>query len=194
MTESNQLADDLHFVRQAVEKRDRPGRPLAAGLLIWAAYSIICIPSYDLVPQYSGRINLVGWLAAAVLTGVFRKRATIKSGQFDREMIARSMLHWFGGVALLLVAVFGLVLSNSGINELVASQVSIILVGFLYFTAGVHMPEVRFMRWAGPIIVLAGVASAWVTHFRWTAVGAIFAACLLFPLFIQQRPAAETKS
>lgn len=186
MTESNQLADDLHYVRKVVEGGEKPGRNIAPQLIVWTLYSLICIPCYDFLPAYGGRINLAGWLIAAIISGIIGRREGIRSGQFDREYLVRTLLHWYGGVVLLMVAVFGVCWVNHGATELLASQFSVILVGFLYFTAGVHMQEVRFMRWAGPVIVLAGIGLALLPHYRWTAVGLIFAACLTAPLIFSR--------
>jgi hypothetical protein len=188
MTQPNELADDLKYLRQAVETRDRPPRPGAVHLIIWTCYCLICIPMYDFIPSYGGRINLVGWLTAAVASGVYGHWESRRTGQFDRAKVARMMLHWYGGVALMLVALWGLAFTSSSMNELLAGQFSMILVGFLYFTAGVHMPEVRFMRWAGPVIVLAGACMGLLPHLRWTAMGLVFAACLTAPLLFSRGP------
>jgi hypothetical protein len=187
MTESNQMAQDLQFVRKVVESKNQRPRPAAASLLIWAGYSLFCIPTYDYLPtNHAATINLVGFLTAMGLSAIFSKHHAKRTGEFDREQLQRTMLHWYGGIALLLAVCFGLTLEKH-IDEVVCEQVSVILVGFLYFTAGVHFPEERFMRWAGPVIVLAGIGVALLPHFRSTAIGLIFAACLLTPLVFGRR-------
>src|ERR1700683_4652188 len=117
MTESNQLAQDLQFVRKAVEARDGPQRPGAARLIIWATYCLICIPTYDFFPNSAARINLIGLLPAALISPAFRNRAIRESGQIDRALVRRLMLHWIGGVALLLAAVFGFLWRNPGASK-----------------------------------------------------------------------------
>jgi hypothetical protein len=196
MTESNplnqDLQDNLRFVRKAVEAKDQPPRSSNTVLIPWIMYTLICVPAYDYLPRYAGTLNLVGWIAAAGIGFVLGKRATRRTGQFDQVAINRTMLHWYGGIVLLLAAVYGLAFGRSGINEVGAGQVSVILVGFLYFTAGVHLAEARFMRWAGPVIVLSGIAIGWLPHLRWTAMGLIFTVCLMFPILFGGRksPAA----
>ena len=192
MTQSNEVADDLRFVRAAVEKRDQKPHAINSHLIIWAIYSLVCVPAYDFLPRQGLAINLIGFAAAMTLSGIMGKRAVIQSGQYDKAEVSRTMLHWYGGIALLLVATFGLAIVNPAMRNLAGSQVSVILVGFLYFTAGVHMPEMKFMRWAGPIIVIAGIGMALLPHYRNTAMGLIFAACLLSPLLFSRRAADRT--
>ena len=191
MTESSPLthalSDDLHFVRNVVESKNRLQPSSSNQLIVWALYSLLCIPAYDYLPHYAGRINLIGWLTAAAISFALGKRAGMRSGEFDRAKINRIMLHWFGGIALMFIAVYGLALGHSGINETGAGQLSVILVGFLYFTAGIHIPESRFMRWAGPIIILSGIAIGWLPELRWTAMGLIFTACLMVPVIFGSR-------
>jgi hypothetical protein len=187
MTESNQLAEDLQFVRNAVEARDKRVQPATMHLLIWAAYSLICIPMYDFIPAYAGRINTAGWLSAMVASFILGKREARQTGQFDRAMMLRSSLHWYGGIALLLMTVFGLAWFGRGISGDMVGQVSVILVGFLYYTAGVHLADVKFMRVAGPIIIAAGIGMGAIPHYRWTVMGLIFAVCLLSPLVFAKR-------
>ena len=186
MTESNQLTQELHedlrFVRNAVEAKERSQHTSTAPLVVWSLYSLICIPAYDFLPRYGGRINLVGWVTAMLVTFVMGKHSARRTGQFDREMIHRVYLHWFGGIALMFIAVYGLAFGVSGINGVGAGQLCVIIVGFLYFTAGIHLPESRFMRWAGPVIVVAGIGIGWLPHLRWTAMGLVFAVCLMSPI------------
>jgi hypothetical protein len=194
MTQSNQLADDLKYLRNVVESRNRPVRPGAVHLIIWTCYCLICIPMYDFIPSYGGRINLVGWLTAAVASSIYGRRQAHKSGQYDRVKLMQSILHWYGGIVLIYVTLYGLVFTRAGLNATLAGQLSVILVGFLYFTAGVHTPEVRFMRWAGPVIILAGVSLNLLPHFRWTAMALIFAACLLSPIVFSRKPIEQPET
>jgi hypothetical protein len=162
-------------------------------MLVWIAYCLFCIPTYDFLPSIGGPVNFIGWVVAAVLSGFLRKREAIRTGIYDRQAITRATLHWFGGVALLIVALLGLTYTNPHISPIACGQISVMIVGILYFTAGVHMPEAKFMLWAGPLIVLTGIALAYVPHYRWTVVGVIFAVCLTLPLIFSRRgtPATE---
>ncbi|HUB24053.1 MAG TPA: hypothetical protein VL992_01395 [Tepidisphaeraceae bacterium] len=190
MTQSNEMAQDLKFVRSVVENRDGPRPPIKAHLIIWALYSLICVPAYDFVAaKYALPINLAGLGAGFVLSWIFGRRAGIRSGQHDHEEVKKTLLHWYVGIALVFVACFGLSAVNPKIDGIVVEQVSIILVGFLYFTAGVHEPDSRFMRIAGPVIIVCGVLIRLVPHFRSTAMGLIFAACLLAPLIFSRKNA-----
>src|SRR5271170_7822393 len=109
MTQSNEIAEELRFVRAAVENRDRV-RPAAYGhLIVWAMYSLICVPMYDFLPQpRAAAINLAGFLLAMVVSGILGRRESKRSGQYDRAEINRTLLHWFGGIGLLLLATIGM--------------------------------------------------------------------------------------
>jgi hypothetical protein len=189
MTQPNEMADDLRFVRTAVERRDQPQRPETWNLIIWTMYSLVFVPLYDFVPRYAFQVNICGMILCFILSAIFGKRAGIRSGQHSRDEIAKMMLHWYVGILMLFLTCFGLAAVDPKIGDVGIGQVSVILVGFLYFTAGVHMPEVRFMRWAGPVIVLAGIGIGLVPHYRWTVMGLIFAFCLMTPYFFSRRPA-----
>jgi hypothetical protein len=189
MTQPNEIADDLRFVRTAVERRDQQAKPQAWRLIIWTMYSLVCIPTYDFLPRYGFAINMGGMVVCFVLSAIFGKRASKQSGQYRRDEIARTMLHWYVGILLLFLTCIGLSVVDPKIGEVGIGQISVILVGFLYFTAGVHLPEVRFMRWAGPIVVLAGIGIGLIPNYRWTVMGLIFAFCLMTPYFFSRRPA-----
>jgi hypothetical protein len=197
MSEPNQLAQqmqqDLNFVRTAVEAKQRPSRSTGP-LPVWAAYTLICIPAYDYLPRhYAVGLNLAGWILAAAISFWLGQREVQRTGQFDRSAIARSALHWYGGILLMFVAIFGLANGHTGLTETGAGQVSVVLVGFLYFTAGVHTVEQRYMRIAGPVIILAGIGMGWLPHLQWTAMGLIFAACLLSPIIFGNRKSKSSE-
>ncbi len=183
----HEMQQDLHFVRNAVEAKDQPRPASGRQLIIWICYSLICIPAYDYAPRYAGQINLFGWIIAMVIGMIIGKRDALRAGEYNRAGVTRMLLHWWGGIALLFVAVYGLANAHTGLTPTGAGQVSVVLVGFLYFTAGIHLPHARFMRWAGPVIVLAGIGMGFLPQYRWTAMGLIFAACLLCPLIFGGR-------
>jgi len=132
MSESNQTAEgmrqDLQFVRKAVEAKERTGPPATVHLVIWTVYSLVCIPIYDFDPRMANKVNMAGFLTALVVSFIMGKRAARRTGEFDRELTGRNMLHWYGGIALTMTALYGLAFFNRGISELAAGQVSIILV------------------------------------------------------------------
>jgi hypothetical protein len=189
MTESKEIAEDLRFVRTALERRDGPRRPTVPHLVIWAIYSLICVPTYDFFPRAGLGINLAGLAIGFALSKYFGKRAASQSGEYDRAAIRRMLIHWYGGVGLIFAACVGMACVDPQMREVGVGQLSVILLGMLYFTAGVHMPDARFMRWVGPIIVLCGIGMGLIPHYRWTVTGAIFAICLISPIFLSRRAA-----
>jgi hypothetical protein len=181
MAESNPIAEDLRFVRQAVEARGRQSTSSPTTLIVWAVYCLVCIPTYDFVPQYGGRINAAGWIGAMVMSWIFGKRHARRTGEYDSALLKRTMLHWFGGSVLLVAATIGLAIATGRGDE--AGQVSAVLVGFMYYFAGVNFPQShRFMLWAGPVIMAAGICAGFVPHYRSTTLGLIFACCLMTPV------------
>ena len=187
MTESNQLAEDLQFVRKAVEARDKPVNSSNAHLIIWAIYCLVCIPTFDFLPRYGKVINVAGMIIASVVSALLGRREGIKSGQFDRAALLRTYLHFYGGVVLVVSTVIGLAMLNPGMDGQLTGQISVILVGFMYFFGGIHIPQVKFMRWIGPIIIAAGVGLSLVPRYQWTVMGCVYAACILSPVVFGKR-------
>jgi hypothetical protein len=187
MSDANQLAEDLQFVRRAVEARDKPLKSGNGNLIVWAIYCLVCIPTYDFIPQYGGRINLAGFICGMILSFIIGKREGRMSGQYDRSAIVRVYMHFLGGSVLLMLTTFGLAALNRGVNGEIMGQVSIILVGFMYFYGGLHVPNLSFMRWVGPIIIAAGVCLSLVPRYPWTLMACIFAVCILSPVLFGKR-------
>lgn len=187
MDTPNQMAEDLRFVRQAVEAREKSRRPHVAHLILWTVYSLTVLPAMDFFPHQAPVISWIGLGAGVVGSMILGRIDGKKSGIYDRAEARRTMLHWFGGIVLLLVAVFGMACVDPDMRGPKAGEMSVVLVGFLYFLAGVHFPENRFMLWAGPLMVVVGIASSALTEYRYTAIGAMFAACLLSPIIFGRK-------
>jgi len=191
MTETNQLAEDLQFVRKAVEARDKPVGSSNVHLIIWALYCLVCIPTYDFLPRYGKPINFAGVIIAAVVSAILGRREGMKAGQYDRAALVRTYLHFYGGVVLIISTMTGLCLLNPGAADQLMGQISVILVGFMYYFGGLHIPHVKFMRWIGPIIIAAGVGLSKVPHYQWTVMGCVYAACILSPVIFGRRNSVQ---
>jgi hypothetical protein len=179
-------------VRKAVEARDKPQKAGRAHLVIWAAYCLVCIPAYDFIPRYGGIINLAGMMIAGVVSVLMGKREGIKAGQYDRAALMRIYTHFFGGALLVVLTVAGLASLNRGMGDQLAGQVSVILVGFMYFFGGIHIPHVKFMRWIGPIIIAAGIGLSRVPHYQWSVMACIYAVCILSPVIFGKRQSMQS--
>jgi hypothetical protein len=187
MTESNPIADDLRFVRRAVEARDRPpGRPAWQIQCYWAAYVLTGYTLVDFRPGAAGGFFLPGAAIGFLASWHFGKRAALRRGVADARAGRRIMLFWAGGFILSIGALIGMACVMPALRNdtggRILSQILVILFGLQYFYFGVLVPEARHLRWAGPVMIAGGVCVGMVPSHGWTALGVVIAAALLTPL------------
>ena len=71
-------------------------------------------------------------------------------------------------------------------------QVFVVLIGFMYFMAGIHLD--RAFLWISPFLLAGGILVGLVPHHGWTILGALIAAALLATGLIYSRIAARRVS
>src|SRR5947207_3389196 len=111
MSQTQQLGEDLAFVKQAVVQREKVGRIPAPIAWTVAIYVVIGYTLLDFEPRWAGLFFLVGGLAMGVLGWVFGRREAIRSGEHDRVEGRKAMLHWFS-IVLAIAGVIGLAVSR----------------------------------------------------------------------------------
>src|SRR5271169_1374308 len=98
MSDANQLQQDLHYVRQAVDRAEHSPHGRAAIYWIWALYVLIGYPLIDFAPRYAGPFFMVGTVvclsATVFLAHRFKKLAGVRT---KRD---RAGLFWVGGTIL----------------------------------------------------------------------------------------------
>lgn len=183
MTDINQLADDLRFLRTAVESHQRP-RFTPAVAWLWAAYVLVGYTLIDLAPRASALFFLIGGVCNGVLTAILARRAQQRDGRIDRADRRHHLLGWFGGFVLIVGCSVALQLTNRALCGTPGGQIVVVMVGLMYFLGGVYgPPEMHYMVWGGPIVMAGGVCVGLVPHYGWTALGVLIAAIILLPTF-----------
>ncbi|HEX4054799.1 MAG TPA: hypothetical protein VHX86_11090 [Tepidisphaeraceae bacterium] len=191
MTDTHQLQQDLHYVREVVSNADRGRRRPVAIYWLWALYVLIGYPLKDFAPRYSGLFFLMGWPVCFVATVYLAHR--FKKTLGVRPIRDRSKLFWLGGALLILFCVAAMSAAIPALRGQFIGQVAVVIVGIFYFLGGVHYD--RSFLWLGPLLCVCGLLVGFVPHYGWTALGIVFALGLIVPTLFTPRPpelSAET--
>jgi hypothetical protein len=185
MTSPNPLAEDLHYVRQAVDRRGRQ-QPIPP-TIAWAVaiYVLVGYTLLDLNPSRGGLFLLIGGLALGPICWFLGRRESLRSGEYDREEARRIWLHWFS----ILLAIGGVVALGvtRHVDGQVIGQYMALTIGVIYFLAGVHFD--RNFLWLGPLLMAGSVAIGYVPRYGWTSLGAVIALGLVLPTLFRRRAA-----
>jgi hypothetical protein len=187
MSDANQLQQDLHYVREVVDRADRSPHGRVAIYWIWALYVLIGYPLMDFAPRYAGPFFALGIIVGVAATLFLKRRYKNLAGV--RPKRDRSNLFWWGGLALIILCSIGISIVIPHMTAKASGQITVILVGLFYFLAGVHYD--RNFLWLGPFLCVAGVLVGFVPHYGWTALGIVFALGLVGPTLFTPRPPKE---
>jgi hypothetical protein len=185
MTEVQQMHDDLKFVRQAVARHERHPRNAPLIYYVWAVYVLVGYTMLDFA------LPLAGWwfFAAGILGGVLSwalgRRAARLEGEYDRDEARRSGLHWAGGILLAIAASIALAAVIPALRGTAMGQLIVVMIGLVYFTAGVHFD--RNLLWLGPVLIVGGVLVGLAPRYGWTALGVVIALGLVVPTLFPAR-------
>jgi hypothetical protein len=171
------LADDLHFVRQAVKTSHTVQYRSVAIPVLWAVVIAVGFALNDFILSPA-----VGWYwalvpaAAGVLSGWLGQRAELSAGvQSDRQLGRRIALHWLatlmGMSAVLVIAV------THDLSMALAGQLLTLVFGIVYFLGGLHL-DGRFL-WPGLAAIAGSAAIGRIGPYSWTIVGAVIAGALI---------------
>jgi hypothetical protein len=174
MATPEQLKEDLHYVVGAIE-RDRQGMPRSIGLL-WAGYTLGGFAGLDWDPRAAGLFLLVGGPLLYLVSMKLGMRSALASGVRDREAGRRHMLHW-GSIFLGMCAI-ALIARANGLSGEVFGQLITLIVGLVYFLAGVHF-RISVFLWLGPLAMAGAAAVSYVDRWGWTLLGVLIAAGIM---------------
>jgi hypothetical protein len=187
MTQVQQLAEDLRFVRGAVEQREqrrRQSRWLAA---YWGAYVVVGYTLIDVARHAAPWFFLIGLIVGVMLSPILGRRAAKQEGIIDRREGLRHLLRWLSSFVVAYAAAEGLSYTLH-LNQMGGSQVFVVLIGMIYFLAGLYGPSnVRYMLVGGPAVMAGAIFVNLVPHFGWTCLGVLIAACICGPMFSRTR-------
>ncbi len=194
MSDASQLQDDLHFVRETVVRREASRHRPNAVYWVWAAYVLIGYTLIDFAPAVSGWFFMIGGVAGGILSAWAGRRYAQVLGEIDRRRRRTIGWHFGGGIVLSVVFSFALAAVIPEIRNNRAGQVLVVMIGLVYFLAGLHI-DPNFL-WIGPILMVGGVLVGLVPRYGWTCLGAIIAVSLvlptLFPALRKARDAAPS--
>jgi hypothetical protein len=189
MSQSQQLSDDLHYVRQAVARRERRQNLPAPIAWMVALYVVVGYTLLDVNAQWAGWFFMVGGVVLGVGCWFVGKAQTLREGEYDRAETTRIWLHWFS-IVLAIAGVIALAVTR-GLQGTIVGQLIVLAVGLIYFLGGVHFD--RNLLWLGPVMMAGGIAIGYAPRYGWTALGLVIALGLTVPTLLRaRRPAVTT--
>ena len=186
MTNPEQVKEDLHYVAGAVERDRRQGMPRSIGLL-WAVFTLGGMAGLDWDPRTAGLFFLVGAPLLYLVSVKLGMRSALAAGVRDRETGRRHVLHW-ASIFLGMAAITFIARAN-GLSGEVFGQLMTMLVGLVYFLAGVHF-RISVFLWLGPLAMAGAGAVSYVDRWGWTLLGVLIAAGIVAAT-MQKPPAQE---
>lgn len=172
---TQKLEEDVSFVRQAVEQRDKAEYKSLAIIVMWAVIVAVGYAlndfAMDRVPLYWMTAPVAGFLVSLALGA----RADRKRGLRRPGLGARHALHWgtifFGGMAVCSIAVV------HRFDGWVIAQLFGLLVGVVWFLGGLHLD--RRTLWPGVLLICGAAAVDHIQPWPWTIVGLATSATLV---------------
>lgn len=175
MQQAEQLKQDMHYVKQAVQRS--AGRQMPLGIaFVWAAYVLIGYTGLDLRPQWAGMFLLTAAPVAYLISMQLGLRAALNAGINDRAEGIRHGLHW--GSLFLAIAALAAMTFETRLPMDSFGQIIVIMVGLVYFLGGVHF-GMRVLLWLGPLMMAGAVARPYFEPWGWTVLGILIAAGIL---------------
>jgi uncharacterized Tic20 family protein len=189
VSEVNNLAEDLHFVRQAVDRRGTSEAPPSV-LYLWAIYVIVGYALIDFAPRFAGPFFAIGGIVGGLLSWWIGRSHSRRMGESNRAEGIRALLHFGGGIVLSFIFIMALALADASLRGARGSQAFVIMIGLVYFLWGVH--EERYYLLLGVVVMVGGVLVGYISHFGWTILGAVISLGLILPTLVPVRrpPAA----
>ena len=183
MSETQQTAQDLAFLRDVVRRSESdPPVSVATGFM-WAAIVLAGCLLNDLIPQYCWIFWITVPLVGLFISGMLGKRAALDAGMRDAGERSRHAMHWsivfWAGLPIVLL------LFRHQIDGWTMGQLLMLLGGVMYFLGGVHL-ERNYLLPGGALIVSAAILS-FRFPFIWTTCGVIVAATLIVSFSVGHR-------
>ena len=183
MTESQQLHDDLRFVRRAVARRGAQERTPCAIPWLWGVFILVSFAMLDFNLRAAFLLFAVGAPLLGVASGFIGAMHGRRVGEVDHRSGRVHALHW-GTIFLGMLALVALAAKQRVTGEGVG-QVATLIVGIVYFLAGVHLDR----RWmpSGLVLILGSAAITFVPRYPWTVLGVVVSLAVVLPTFLPQR-------
>jgi hypothetical protein len=186
LTETDQLQQDLHFVRRAVARRQSEPTPQIIPI-VWGVFVLVSFAMLDFYRTGAAWMFTAVAPALALFSGWIGRAQARRAGETDRRAGRIHALHW-GSIFLAMMSLVVLAATGRVRGEGVG-QVATLLVGLVYFLAGVHLDG----RWmiSGLLLMAGAAAVAFVPRYPWTILGAVVCLALVLPAFLPRRADAH---
>ncbi len=177
MQPTQKFEEDVAFVREAVEKRDRMQYNSIAIALLWA---IILTAGY-MVNDFRPAIGHLYWPIATfigfLISFWIAKRAMRARGIIRNGLRARYGWHWGSLFVVIPITVFIALRHGLAMEPSVMNQFITLIAGVTCYLAGLHLDR-RFLL-PGIVHIVGAPAVDYLAPYPWTMVGLAIAASLI---------------
>ena len=179
MQPTQKFEEDVAFVREAVEKRDRMQYDSIAIALLWA---IIVATGYSL-NDFRPHASPIFWCIAVpigfLISFWVAKRASRAKSIAKRGDRTKSRLHW-GSFFVVIPAILFIAVRHDLDTSMVMNQFITLAVGIIFYFAGLHLDR-RFLL-PGIVHIVGAPAIDYLAPYPWTIVGLAIAASLIISM------------
>ena len=172
---TRKLEEDVSFVRQAVEQRDKGEYKPLGIIVLWAVIISVGYALNDFAMEHAPLYWMTAPVAGFLVSLALGRRADRKRGLSRPRLGARHALHWatifFGGVAVISIAV------AHRFDGWVIAQLFALLTGVVFFLGGLHLD--RRTLWPGVLLICGAAAVDHIQPWPWTIVGLATSAALV---------------
>lgn len=171
-----ELAEQLRYVRDAVETRDRPRDPSLPLAVLWAALTTAGFALVDLRPAWVVWYWLIVGPLGMVASAWLGRRAARATGVLRRRREAwKHLLHW-GLMFPAWAVVIALAVENR-LSGQVVGQTMVLVIGLVWFLGGLHLDR-RFLA-PGALLIVGAALLPYLPLMPWTLLGASTGAALI---------------
>ena len=172
---TQQLEEDVSFVRQAVERREEGQYRYLGITVLWALIIAVGYTLNDFAAEYSALFWTIAPVAGFLISLGLGARQGRKEGVHRSGSGVRHALHWctifFAGVAVISIAL------SHRIDGPVIGQLFALISGVVLFLGGLHLD--RRTLWPGILLICGAAAIDHIQPYPWTIVGWATAAGLV---------------
>ncbi len=177
MQPTQKFEEDVAFVREAVEKRDRMQYNSIAIAVLWAIILATGYALNDFRPEVSHLFWPIATFIGFLLSFWIANRAMRARGITKRGGGAKYGWHWGSLFVVIPVVVFIGVRHGMALEPLLINQFITLIVGITCYFAGLHLDR-RFIL-PGIVHIVGAPAADYLAPYPWTMVGLAIAASLI---------------
>lgn len=177
MQPTQKFEEDVAFVREAVEKRDRMQYNSIAIALLWAIILATGYSLNDFHPEISHLFWPIASFIGFLISFWIANRAMRARGIARRGVRAKYGWHWGSLFVVIPITVFIALRHGLAMEPSVMNQFITLIVGVTCYLAGLHLDR-RFLL-PGIVHIVGAPAVDFLAPYPWTIVGLAIAASLI---------------